>query len=320
MGYWRAFISACFLAVPACAFADTPPGHVVERVVAVVNGHVILWSELSADADRVQAELKKSGSADAAEPRAEIERRALDQMINDILLSAEIERRGLSVTDATVDSAIATVMKQNNLKSTADLERALKREGLTMEGYRTTVKKQIETSRLLNEAIRPKIQITDKDVENEYRRSSAEKAARSLYKLRMIFRKKSSPRSDRKSMERLLRDMKAGVPFERIADRETEGAGKGEGGLIGAVALEDLQPELAKAVKALKPGETSSVVATNQGAYIVQYVEPVKPQAVPMTDSEKNEIRERLTDAEMARQFDAFVRNLRGKAQIEVLL
>jgi peptidyl-prolyl cis-trans isomerase SurA len=321
MAFWRTFISAILLLTPVSALrAEEAPGRVVERVVAVVNGKIVLFSDLGRNVAKMEAEMKGKGAEAQTGTREETERKVLDQMIDEILVGAETERRGLSVTDSTVDSAIASVMKQNNMKSTADLERALKNEGLTMDAYRSTVKRQIETSRLLNEAIRPRIQVTDQDAENEYRRSAGERKAGELYKLRMIFKKKSGPRSDLKSMGRLERQIKAGVPFERVADRETDGAGKGDGGMIGAVSLGDLQPELAKAVKNLKPGEVSGVIVTNQGSYIVQFVEPAKAETRPLTDTEKTEIREKLIDRETQQQFDSFVRDLRNKAQIEVTL
>jgi peptidyl-prolyl cis-trans isomerase SurA len=302
MGCLRLFFSVLALASAQAS------GSLLEGVAAVVNGHVILHSEVS----------QASKKPEITGTEIEIRKKALDQLINEYLVQQETSRLGLTANDAAIDGAISQVMKQNGFASMAELKKALAKENLSFDDYRASIKKQIETYRLISETIRPKVQITEQDIQAEFRRQNSADQAATLTQLKMIFRKKGSAGSDAKGMERLVRELKTGIPFETVANRETEGPGKGDGGSIGAVNPDDMQPELARVIKAMKPGETSGVITTAQGSYILYCVGREKASAPILNESTRKEISDKLTNDETARQFDSFIRSLREKAQIEV--
>jgi peptidyl-prolyl cis-trans isomerase SurA len=240
-------------------------------------------------------------------------------LINDQLLSAEIEAQGLSANDAMLDAAVADNMRLNGIKNVDELKRALKEEGLTLEEYRASLKKLIENRNLMGFIVRNRVQISDLDVEAALQRKLSEGESQWQSRIRMIF-KANAPKVDvRKKMEGLRKQILAGIPFERVANRETEGPGKGEGGDIGLVRPFDLQPELGTVIDTLKPGELSQVIPTESGYYLLQCVTRVQVTAEPV-ERMKDEVRAELTKQETERQFDAYIRTLRERAHIEVML
>jgi peptidyl-prolyl cis-trans isomerase SurA len=261
--------------------------------------------------------MKRQNKTPKPEDDATFSRNVLDQLINERLVAQEIEKRGFSVNDAMVDRAIDGVMQQNAFRSIDELKKALRDEGMSLEEYRVSVKKQMETSRLINAAIRPKVQVADQDIDASLRRSGEGAPTEWKTDVRMILKKK--PKATKKSMERLRRQIDAGIPFERVAARETEGPAKTEGGHIGLVSPTDLQPELGKVLSQMKPGQISNVVETKQGFYLIQLIgreqAPTK-SAILNRDS----VREDLEKKELDRNFELFVRGLREKANVEVKL
>jgi len=304
MRCWLVFIS--LLLVNPYLRAEEVKGKLVERIVAIVNGKTILWTELK--------------KAQAAHPK-ESETNILNQLISQIVVDKEIERRGLAANDGVIDGAIAQVMKQNRMTSTDQLVKALKTEGISFEEYRNSIKKQIEVTRLVGDAVKSKIQISDQDVLAEYKKGLGSDDGKTIMKVQMIFKKKLKGKADQLAISRAYRELNAGIPFERIASRETDGPGKEEGGNIGWVEPDQMQKELGEALNQLQAGEISKPIYTKQGSYLLKCVErSQKKNSEELSEGKKDEIREKLTQAETERAFDQLVRDLRAKAQIEVLL
>lgn len=318
MSYWQKLISLVFMLSVSASFAAEAT--IVERVVAVVNDDIILQTELDQSVERLKKEMKKQNKLKELGSTSEIKKNVLDQLINERLIQGEIEQRGLVANDAMVDRAIASVMQQNGIRSTQDLEKALKAEGLTLESYRTNLKKQIETSQLMSEAIRPRVQITDEDIQAAYRRDVRENQESWLWKTRMIFLKKKKGAKTEKQIARLRRKIEAGVPFSQVADKETQGPGKGKGGLLGDMNPDEMLPVLGQALRKLKPKEVSPVISAPEGFYLLQLVEKVASQAPKLSETRKQTLMAELTQLETAREFDSFVRALRDKAHVEVNL
>jgi len=277
MRYWKAFVNIVrvktkpfhrlFFIILTFIFIQNSfgeeKGKLVEKIAAIVNGQVILLSEVEETQTQVAMEMKRQKKLDSLEPPQDLKKRVLDQMINDRLISQEIEKNGLSANDSTIDNAIATVMQQNRLKSIEELKKLVQQEGMTFEEYRQSLKKQIENAHLMNRLIRPRIQLSEQDIDSAVSRRVATVPSNFRIETRMIFKKK--PQATKESLNRLLKEIEVGIPFERIANRETEGPGKVDGGSIGVVSPSDLQPELGKAMEKLREGQVSEVIETSQG-------------------------------------------------------
>lgn len=318
--FTNSLLFCCVVFLPSISGAEEAPSpKVLDRIAAVVNDKVILLSEVQETSKKVAQEMGRRDRSDGLSSEKDRQSRVLDQLINDELVSAEAERRGLGANDGVIDRAIASVMSQNGMKSTDELKKALASEELTLETYRAQLKRQIETSRVMDDAVRSKVRVTDQDVEAALARQASELPKERMLRIRMIFKKKES--TTRKKMDLLRKELEVGASFERLANRETEGPGKGEGGNVGFVSPGQMQPDLGKAVKLLKKGQLSPVIVTTQGFYIVECLDE-SMTAMPTTSSETDraKIREELTQQETAKQFDAFVRSLREKAHVEVSL
>jgi peptidyl-prolyl cis-trans isomerase SurA len=307
-----------FFAVSAWA-AETkspPTENVVDRIVAVVNGQPILLSELDEAKGQFRTEmLRQKKPDDVKEP--EFGKKVLDQLINDRLVGLEIEHRGFAANDAFVDRAIDGVMQQNGFHTTDDLRKALRDEGMSLEEYRANVKKQIETSRLVNAVVRPKVQVNDQDVDSALRSVGTKPEGQWKVDVWMIY--KTKPKGTKKAVTRLRREIGAGVPFEQVAKRETEGPAKSEGGHIGLVLPSDLQPELRNPLEVLKVGQLSEVIEGKKGFYLLQVTDRQRATA-PVLSIDREKTREDLEKKELDRNFETFIRGLREKAHVEVML
>lgn len=306
------------LAAPA-ALAQSGKAQLVDKVAAVVKGEPILYSEVQEAAANLTQELKRAGrDQDLGSPR-DLEKRVLEQLVNERLVAGEIKRLGLEADEGQIDSAIQGVMQENGIRTLSDLRQRLTSEGMTMQELRDSKKKELEHWSYMNRQVRPKVKVDAEDVDRAYDQKYAAGQGVEKTRVRMLF--KAKPKATRASMAAILKRVRGGQPFAQAAGAETEGPGKDEGGDIGFVAPAELQPELSAALAKLKPGVVSEPIETAQGFYLIEALEKrVEQGGAAAPAARKEEIRNRLFRDEMNRVFEVQVRALRDKANIQTYL
>jgi peptidyl-prolyl cis-trans isomerase SurA len=149
------------------ALPSARAGDVIDRIVATVNGHVILESDWD---DALCYEAVLSGRAVSL--FTEEDRKAvLDRLIDQELLAEQM--KSASFQHATEDEAAAEVAdarKQYPEAASDEAWRAfLARYGLTEKMLIAHVEQQIDVMRLVDAHLRPTVQIDSKTIEAYYR-------------------------------------------------------------------------------------------------------------------------------------------------------
>ncbi len=142
-------------------------GEVIDRIVATVNGHIILQSDWN-DALRYEALL----SGRALSLFSEEDRRSvLDRLIDQELLAEQMKSASFPhASESETQAQIADARKQYPEASTDEgWQQVLDRFGLTQSAVVTHVQQQIDLMRLVDAHLRPAVQIDSKSVEAYYR-------------------------------------------------------------------------------------------------------------------------------------------------------
>jgi len=153
------------LLLPSLAFARS-----VEKIAAVVNDEIVLEGELE-DAAAPQFRGVDRESGDGKKKWDELRRKALEALIDSHLIGQQAIELKLAVTTEEVERAIEEVRSQNKLDATTFVD-ALKQQGLTMEQYRKSLKKQILELKVFNTAVRSRVSISDDEVRSYYQQNS----------------------------------------------------------------------------------------------------------------------------------------------------
>ena len=142
-------------------------GEVIDRIVATVNGHIILQSDLN-DALRYQA-LMSGRSINQFDD--EDRRAVLDRLIDQELLSEQM--KSASFKHASQTDAEAEVAQARKLYPEASTDQGwqqvLERFGVTEKTLIAQVEMQIDLMRLVDAHLRPTVQIDSKSIEAYYR-------------------------------------------------------------------------------------------------------------------------------------------------------
>jgi peptidyl-prolyl cis-trans isomerase SurA len=154
-------LSCSLMARPAAA------GEVIDRIVATVNGQIILQSDWN-DALRYEALLSARTASDF---NTEERRAVLDRLIDQELLGEQ--RKSALFKHATEEEAAAEVAQTRQLYPEAATEdgwkSVLSRFGLNEKALVSHVQEQIDLMRLVDAHLRPTVQIDSKSIEAYYR-------------------------------------------------------------------------------------------------------------------------------------------------------
>lgn len=288
---------------------------VVDRVVAVVNDEVISLSELELMAKSIQAQPgleSRFGSEQA------LQRQMLEALIDQKLAKAEAKRRGIDVTEKELTEAMEAFKQQNHLPDDAALAQALAKTGVTLNELKQKIKDQIIQDRLMLVAVGAKVALTDEEMrrfyEQEYPKTGGNRVHLQIIPLLYPTGATQAQRDEiRQRAEIILKEYRQGVSLEELRKRHSLPMQD-----LGFIAESDLAPQLAEFLRQLKPGQVGPI-ETPQGFQLVQLVE--RRSGTPKSFEEaKPEINKILLRQKMGKQFSEWLKGLRDKAHIKIML
>jgi SurA N-terminal domain len=162
MKVWQHLVLA--FAVGAVLASTSLAGPIVDRVVTNVNGHVVLQSDWE---EEIAFEALLNGrSPDSL--TTEERNAALDRLVDQELLREQV-RPGTTVPSPEVQARVSDVRKLQPDSSTEQGWRAtLRRYGLTQEALEKRLADEIQLMRLVQDRLRPSIQIDQQAIERYY--------------------------------------------------------------------------------------------------------------------------------------------------------
>ena len=138
---------ACLPLVAALLWPCAAPAQTVDRLVARVDGEPILLSELMRHASPRLAPLATEPAWKRAQALRAALRAEIDRAIEAHLLAARARRRGLTVTDAQIDAALARIAEDQHL-TLDELWAHAEASGYSPAVYREEIRRQLVEQRL----------------------------------------------------------------------------------------------------------------------------------------------------------------------------
>ena len=308
---WMIALAAILLQL---TLARTGAAEVVDRIVAEVNDDIITMSELQQMTKAIEAQ---SGVKPTAGQTKQIQRQMLDTLIDRKLAKAEAKHRGITVSDKEVDEALNHFKQRNNIPNDEALAKALANEGLSFKEFKQQIKDQLIQDRLLSMTVGSKIMISDAEVRKVYDERFKQGGTQlHLRSVRMPFPTGATDAQKEEikgKAETLLKEVKQGGSFTEAARKLSLDVSD-----LGFVSQGDLDPRLAEFLGKLQPKEVGPV-ETPQGYQLVQLVGRRSGEARPFEEVAP-EIRRIFMQQEMQKQFGEWVKTLRGKAHIKIML
>lgn len=270
-----AFVAVCFIVTSVTAFAQTPVQRKVDGIIAKIDNHVILKSDLEFNYLQYLAQSKQ-------QPNEELKCEILRSLVQDKLLLARAEIDSVVVEEAMVtdqlnrriDYLTAQVGGVERLEQYYNKSiRQLKDE------LRKTVQEQMIMERM-QQQIAGKVSVTPKEIKRYFSRIpqdslpyfSSEVELGQIVKYAQV--SKQQKQTAREQLEAIRKRILAGEDFATLAKQYSQDPGSAQaGGELGFFKKKELVPEYEAAALRLEPGQTSNVVESQFGFHLIQLIE-----------------------------------------------
>jgi peptidyl-prolyl cis-trans isomerase SurA len=227
--------------------------------------------------ERARADAGRAGMR--LPPAAELQRQALDALIDERAMISSARESGMRVDDLEVDRAVQNIAQQNQV-SLDVLRQRLRDEGIDYTRFRANLRDQIMIERLREREVYQRIRISDEEIEKflSARREAAQADAETnIAQILVSVAEGLSPTelaARRKIAEDALARVQRGEDFAKVAAELSEDSNRAKGGEIGLRPASRLPDLFVEAVKGLKSGDVApALVRSGAGFHVLKLVE-----------------------------------------------
>jgi peptidyl-prolyl cis-trans isomerase C len=290
-----------------------------DTVLAKVNGVNITRGERDRALQEILMQQGRMGQQATPDMKPQLEKAALDQLINVELLYQKGKTLKVSDLEKKVDEKIDQTKKQ--FPTPEDFEKALKGSNLTEKKLSEMARRNIVIDNLLQKEVFGKITVTEADAKKFYDENPDKfkmpERTRASHIL-ISADQKATPEEKKKAREKAEAARKrvaGGEDFATVAKAESNCPSSSKGGDLGYFTKGQMVPEFEKAAAALKLGELSSVVETPFGYHIIKVTERKPAETIPFAEV-KDRIEEYLKGQQGQKPMSEYVEKLRKNAKI----
>ena len=237
------------------------------RAAAVVNDEVISMLDL---AMRTRLAILSSGLEDAPEVRQRLRPQVLRTLVDERLQMQEAVRLDITVTEKQIDEAVQRIAQQNRMDSRSFLG-VLQQNGILPTVLREQIRAGLTWQLVINARLRPAIDITDEEVETVVERIRSESGGLEFRVSEIFLAVDNVLQEDEvaATAQRLVDQLRGGGNFAALARQFSQSATASVGGELGWVRDGQLDEELSRVLKAMRPGQISRPVQTFGGVYLL---------------------------------------------------
>lgn len=296
-----------------------------EEIAALVNGEKILMSDLDRNMSMAIAANPGLSPEVNMQEYIKMKNKVLDYMIDQELIFQEAKKQNLLASDKEVDDTIAEV--KQNFSSDAEFQMVLKRQGFTEKNYRDMVKRIATMRKFIEVRIKPLAKpVTEKDVTEFYEAHKSGFVDRERVRARHILIKVAPNASAQQKAEAknriqsILQEIKpGGSNFAELAKKYSQCPSAQQGGDLGYFARGQMVKPFEDTAFSLRVGQVSGIVETDFGYHII-LVEDKRPERQLTLEEVSDQIREGLSDEALDEALAEWLKPIRKKSSIKVLL
>jgi peptidyl-prolyl cis-trans isomerase SurA len=312
--------------------SQSTDGTVVEEIIVRINNSIISLSDLKRSQEQLAAELSKRDPNTPAENQPK-EQDLLRDLIDSKLLAQKADELGINA-DTDVIKRLDDLRKQMHAESMEDLEKAAQAQGVSFEEFKQNMKETILTQKVIQQEVGAHLSVTQQEIQDFYNQHKAEMEQPEQVRLSEILISTQAPAAKagsggaEPSNDELVAQAKAkadaiyaqlqkGAKFPDVAKTNSAGPTAAQGGDLEYFKRGTLSKQLEDQVFALKPGQYTEPIRTNQGWVILKVTEHTSEGVPPLKEVEP-QIQERLYMSKMQPALREYLTKLRENAYIDV--
>jgi len=293
----------------------------VDRIAAVVNDDVIALSEVYTLGGPYIDEAVKGGG-EKARRGAELE--VVESLLQRALITQEMQRLDLDVTEEDMERAIVDIAQRNGLDRD-HLRSEVEKSGMMWQDYRDELRENLRQMKFNQAVIQPRIVVKEDELQDAWRRKMAGLNQPMQAELGALFL--SAPANGDAAAQaaaeakvaEVQRRLAAGESFEAVSKALDEGPYGKSDGHMGAFKQGDLMELLDRPAFSVAVGGTSEPIRTPQG-FMFLHVFSRKAAEAKGFEEVRDQLMEEVYGGRIEQETEQWFEAARRKAAVQILL
>jgi peptidyl-prolyl cis-trans isomerase SurA len=238
-----------------------------DTIVAVVNGNIITRRDVD---NRSRLFALSTGLPTSEDVQARLRPQITRQLIDEKLRMQEIQARRIVITPNQIAAAIADIEKRNNMKPNA-LRDHLQQDGVSLTTLIDQIRVQLGWTHVLRQQLGERGRISNKEIQQREVALKSE-VGQPEYNISEIFIPVEDPKHDNEALtfaQTVIKQLHEGAPFSIVAAQFSQAQTALEGGSLGWVQADSLDPQVLDIVKQMPAGAISNPIRVAGGYDIV---------------------------------------------------
>ncbi|NLI26240.1 MAG: peptidylprolyl isomerase [Acetobacter sp.] len=252
---------------PAAKKADA--GQPEDNILGIING--IPLTKRSVDA-RGRLFALSTGIGISPDVMERLRPQIVRQLIDEQLRTQEILSRHINITPEQIANAISGIEKRNGMEPDA-LRRHLEQDGVSLGTLIDQIRVQIGWVQVLRQEMGSRARITSKEIAQRTEAMEREEG-RNEYLISEIFVPVKDPRhteSELQFTETIIQQLRRGAPFPIVAAQFSQAQSALDGGSMGWVQEDSLDPQVVEMIRQMPIGAISNPIRV-AGGYVIATV------------------------------------------------
>lgn len=283
---------------------------VIDRIVAIVNDDIITLSDFNkyiVSLPKQTVEINKD--------------QALNDLVEQMILTQEAAKLGITVTDAEIDRSIENVKGRLDM-SDEQMNEMLNKQNLTTEQFRNQWRLQILSGKLVSTLVKGRIAVTDEEIKDLYRQyyGEIENADEVEIAHILISFDASEEQQALQKANKVAELAKSGSNFSKLVSEYSDDTfSKDKEGALGYFNKGELVSELEDVVSVTEVGKTSGPVKTISGFHIIKVLDR-NTLDESSVDQYREQLRQEIYKQKVTEELEKYIAGIRENAYIEIKL
>lgn len=283
---------------------------VIDRIVAIVNDDIITLSDFNkyiVSLPKQTVEINKD--------------QALNDLVEQMILTQEAAKLGITVTDAEIDRSIENVKGRLDM-SDEQMNEMLTKQNLTTEQFRNQWRLQILSGKLVSTLVKGRIAVTDEEIKDLYKQyyGEIENADEVEIAHILISFDASEEQQALQKANKVAELAKSGSNFSKLVSEYSDDTfSKDKEGVLGYFKKGELVSELEDVVSVTEVGKTSGPVKTISGFHIIKVLDR-NTLDESSVDQYREQLRQEIYKQKVTEELEKYIAGIRENAYIEIKL
>lgn len=283
---------------------------VIDRIVAIVNDDIITLSDFNKYIVSLPVQTVEINKD-----------QALNDLVEQMILTQEAAKLGITVTDAEIDRSIESVKGKLDM-SDEQMNEMLIKQNLTTEQFRNQWRLQILSGKLVSTLVKGRIAVTDEEIKDLYKQyyGEIENADEVEIAHILISFDASEEQQALQKANKVAELAKSGSNFSKLVSEYSDDTfSKDKEGVLGYFKKGELVSELEDVVSVTEVGKTSGPVKTISGFHIIKVLDR-NTLDESSVDQYREQLRQEIYKQKVTEELEKYIAGIRENAYIEIKL